>query len=373
MGIKFTNNFLGTLAAGLAPLDTTVTLGSGEGAQLPTYGSGDYEYMTLFNASNDMEIVKVTARTGDDLTVVRAQDGTTALTWLTGDFINARPCAAAMNDALQVNVAKANVDSQAFTGTPSLPTGTTGVTQAAGDSTSKLATTAFVVGAIDDLRDELAVAGSTTVNTYNTAGASTWNKPASGTMALIECWGAGGSGGRNYSSGGGGGGAYASRLFRLADLPASVTVTVGAGGASKTSNGNGNAGQDTTFGTYVTGKGGGGGASASLGLSASGGAGGIGGNNGSDGGAVTIGDFATASAGNSSYDGGAGGGAQAHALYALFSAGGTAYGRGGAGGTGATAPSGSGGNGAAPGGGGGGSYSGNSGAGARGQCIVTVW
>ena len=43
--------------------------------------------------------------------------------------------------------AKAAVDSQAFTGTPSLPSGTTGVTQAASDSSTKLATTAFVAAA----------------------------------------------------------------------------------------------------------------------------------------------------------------------------------------------------------------------------------
>lgn len=36
--------------------------------------------------------------------------------------------------------------SPAFTGTPSMPTGTTGTTQAANDSSTKLATTAFVVG-----------------------------------------------------------------------------------------------------------------------------------------------------------------------------------------------------------------------------------
>ncbi len=40
--------------------------------------------------------------------------------------------------------AKAPLASPAFSGTPSLPTGTTGVTQANGDSSTKLATTAFV-------------------------------------------------------------------------------------------------------------------------------------------------------------------------------------------------------------------------------------
>lgn len=50
---------------------------------------------------------------------------------------------------------KANLASPTFTGTPSLPTGTTGVTQAAGNSTTALATTAFVTTA-DNLKANLA-------------------------------------------------------------------------------------------------------------------------------------------------------------------------------------------------------------------------
>jgi len=37
-------------------------------------------------------------------------------------------------------------DSPVFTGTPTLPTGTIGITQASGDNSTKLATTAFVTG-----------------------------------------------------------------------------------------------------------------------------------------------------------------------------------------------------------------------------------
>jgi hypothetical protein len=42
--------------------------------------------------------------------------------------------------------------SPTFPGTPSLPTGTTGVTQSAGDSSTKLATTAFVAAAVTTSR-----------------------------------------------------------------------------------------------------------------------------------------------------------------------------------------------------------------------------
>lgn len=50
---------------------------------------------------------------------------------------------------------KANLASPTFSGTPSLPTGTIGVTQSAADSTTKLATTAFVTTA-DNLKANLA-------------------------------------------------------------------------------------------------------------------------------------------------------------------------------------------------------------------------
>lgn len=50
---------------------------------------------------------------------------------------------------------KANINSQVFTGTPNLPTGTIGVTQVAGNSTTALATTAFVTTA-DNLKANIA-------------------------------------------------------------------------------------------------------------------------------------------------------------------------------------------------------------------------
>lgn len=94
----------------------------------------------------------------------------------------------------------------------------------------------------------------------------TWNKPSTGTVALIQCWGAGGSGGRAGSGdggGGGGGGAYVWRLMLLSALSNTETVTVGTGGTSVTTDDtNGNAGENTTFGSHVTAYGGGGGAGA---------------------------------------------------------------------------------------------------------------
>lgn len=63
-----------------------------------------------------------------------------------------KPISTAQQSALDL---KANLASPTFTGTPSLPTGTTGVTQSAADSSTKLATTAFVTTA-DNLKANLA-------------------------------------------------------------------------------------------------------------------------------------------------------------------------------------------------------------------------
>jgi len=143
IGLKITNNFSAPIATGISDSATTVTLSAGYGSRLTQYAPGQYEYMTLVDQSNNMEIVKAVARSGDYLTIVRAQDGTAARAFIVGDIITSRPCRAALYDAMEVNMAKANVDSQAFTGTPSLPTGTTGVTQTQGNNSTKLATTAY--------------------------------------------------------------------------------------------------------------------------------------------------------------------------------------------------------------------------------------
>jgi hypothetical protein len=68
--------------------------------------------------------------------------------------------------------AKAPLASPTFSGTPSLPTGTTGVTQTAADSTTKLATTAFVTTA-DNLKAPLASPALTGTPTAPTAAAAT--------------------------------------------------------------------------------------------------------------------------------------------------------------------------------------------------------
>jgi len=108
MGIKVANNAFGVLNAGITNSDTTIVLKSGEGARFPTLTAGDYFYATLIDTSNNLEIVKVTARSTDTMTVVRGQDGTSARAYATNDRFELRPTAALFSEfAERVTTGKA--------------------------------------------------------------------------------------------------------------------------------------------------------------------------------------------------------------------------------------------------------------------------
>jgi len=99
MGIKVANNAFATLATGITDSETSITLSSGQGARFPVLGADDYFYATLIDVSNNLEIVKCTARSSDVLTVIRAQEGTTGRTYDPGDRIEIRITAATFLDA----------------------------------------------------------------------------------------------------------------------------------------------------------------------------------------------------------------------------------------------------------------------------------
>jgi hypothetical protein len=253
----------------------------------------------------------------------------------------------------------------------------------------------------------------------------TWSKPASGTFAMIEVWGAGGGGGHYNAAagggGGGGGGAYATATVLLSALSATEAVTIGAGGiGALTGSTNGTIGGTSDFGALVyaygggggsgTGNGGGGGGGGilsagqtSLGTSgypggtpgvtltavglgddakSNGGGGGGGGNSapstggravyGGGGGGAGI-NSARALVGGASHMGGGGGGGGSQSA-SSSSTGGASFGagNGGAGGIGLAAGS----DGVAPAGGGGGAQNvgaAKAGNGAAGRVRVTVW
>ena len=101
----FANNINAELAGGISSAETTLTLNST--LNLPTsIPSGSVLALTLCNATATTpatvyEIVYVTAISGATLTVIRAQEGTSAQTWLTGNAAFSGPTAGQMQSFIQ--------------------------------------------------------------------------------------------------------------------------------------------------------------------------------------------------------------------------------------------------------------------------------
>lgn len=101
MAVLFSNNASATLASAIVSGSTTIALASGQGALFPTLTGSAFFYTTLVDSSNNIEIVKVTARTGDTLTVTRAQGGTSARSFSAGDKCELRVVAGALEEFFQ--------------------------------------------------------------------------------------------------------------------------------------------------------------------------------------------------------------------------------------------------------------------------------
>ena len=88
MAIQFANNTFARLSAPMDAVGTSLLVETGQGAQFPVLTAGDYFYLTLVEVVNgqetNYEVVKVTARSDDALTVERGQDNTTARSWSIG-------------------------------------------------------------------------------------------------------------------------------------------------------------------------------------------------------------------------------------------------------------------------------------------------
>lgn len=95
---QFKNNATTTLASGILAGDTSLTVATGTGSLFPTLTTGQFFFCTLQNTTGTtIEIVKVTARSGDIFTIVRAQEGTTASAFSSGDKVDQRLTAGELN------------------------------------------------------------------------------------------------------------------------------------------------------------------------------------------------------------------------------------------------------------------------------------
>ena len=116
MGIQLKNNASGTLATAISASDTGIVLTTGNGASFPALGASDYFYATLESTGGTFEVIKVTVRSGDSMTVVRAQEGSTANSFAAGSCIELRVTAASVVDLVGENDNALRADLAASTG-----------------------------------------------------------------------------------------------------------------------------------------------------------------------------------------------------------------------------------------------------------------
>ena len=239
MGIKLSNNAFATLAAGITSSATSITLTTGQGARFPSLSVGDYFYATLIDTSNNLEIVKCTARSTDVLTVTRAQESTTARAYSTGDRIEIRITAQTFIDAVaEIGPTQISDKANTSTGYMVMPVGTTA--QRPGTPTTGMYRMNSTTG-----NPEWYDSGSSSWIPFNSG------VPFSADYLVIAGGGSGATSGTRSGNMGGGGGA-GGRLAGTFTLTKgnTYTVTVGAGGANtgpSTSDLTGNNGSNSVF------------------------------------------------------------------------------------------------------------------------------
>jgi microcystin-dependent protein len=133
----FANNAKTTLAVALTSSATTLTVATGTGALFPSPSGTQYFVLTLVDAATGLlnEIMWCTSRSGDTLTVVRAQEGTSAKAWLLGDYVNCFPTAGTQSTFVQPD---------------QLQKGTYGFSAASGTVNALTATVASDLGSMPD-------------------------------------------------------------------------------------------------------------------------------------------------------------------------------------------------------------------------------
>lgn len=101
MAVQALNNAWGQLSTAMSSQTTVLTLQAGQSARFPVLiGTADWFYVTIFDGLGNVEIVKVTATQGDQFTVVRGQDSTSAMNWAAAVRVQLNLCAGFWNDYL---------------------------------------------------------------------------------------------------------------------------------------------------------------------------------------------------------------------------------------------------------------------------------
>ncbi|KQZ96847.1 hypothetical protein ASD74_06215 [Rhizobium sp. Root564] len=98
MALKLANLAISTLASSITLDATTLSIQNGDAGKFPVLTVGDWHPATIVDAAGNREIVRVTARTGPTLTLLRAQEGTTAKEFPAGSRIDIRVTNAVIAD-----------------------------------------------------------------------------------------------------------------------------------------------------------------------------------------------------------------------------------------------------------------------------------
>lgn len=151
MGVLLKNNATSRLASSLTADATTLSVTSGDGAKFPSPTDGQWFPLTVIKASGVLEIMRCTARSGDLLTVARAQEGTAAQAFTAGDRVELRLTAAALAEFKQTDTISAFMqgmldDADAAEARTTLGLGTAALLTATTASTDKTVGRAMRVG-----------------------------------------------------------------------------------------------------------------------------------------------------------------------------------------------------------------------------------
>jgi hypothetical protein len=163
MTALFHNNAASTLALQAQLIDTVLTVSAGTGNRFPAPAATEWFFATI-QSGVDYEIVKCTARAGDILTVVRAQDGTSARLWSAGASIDMRIPKIVLESFLQ-EIA----DTSVTTGKLADTSVTTGKLADISVTTGKLADTSVTTGKLADTSVTTAKLADTAVTTAKLA------------------------------------------------------------------------------------------------------------------------------------------------------------------------------------------------------------
>lgn len=101
----FSNFNQTTVQVAITSTSTAVTLAAGTGTLFPNPSANAQQFVIVFNdaaTKTKYEVCYCTARSGDVLTIVRAQEGTQAQSWAVGDYVWCGPTSGQMSALVQL-------------------------------------------------------------------------------------------------------------------------------------------------------------------------------------------------------------------------------------------------------------------------------